>query len=92
MCKSRSRRENSSEKSPNTHLKTDRRPRRDFLLGCGGACSLIGGVRAVVGPMAVIGQGPRPPIEHEPSLQPLAAASARVIGTGTGKLFQIATA
>uniref|UniRef100_A0A2S2PQV0 Uncharacterized protein n=1 Tax=Schizaphis graminum TaxID=13262 RepID=A0A2S2PQV0_SCHGA len=35
-------------------LKTNRRPRRDFLLGRGGACSLIGVVRAVVGPVAVI--------------------------------------
>jgi len=43
--------------------------------------------------VSVIGQGPRLPVEHEPSLQPFTSASASVIiATGTGKLFQIAAA
>lgn len=75
-----------------THLKTDGRPRCDFLLGRGGPCSLVSGVHAVVGPAAIIGQGPRPPVEHEPSLQPLASTASRVLAASTRQLFQVASA
>jgi len=73
-----------------THLKTDRRPWWGFLFSRGR--SLVSGVDAVVRPAAIIGQGPRPPVEHEPSLQPLASPAARVLAAGTRQLFQVASA
>lgn len=41
----------------------------------------------------IVRQGPRPPIEHEPSFQPLASAAARAVpAAGARHLLQIAAA